>query len=326
MVGSSAVTGLWLTSVTTAFTNLPAHASTSAAQEQTPLPWQSRPDSADLPDGLLEARVTGNVLSPPPYGMEGDDIYYPTWFRGTWQVASTTTRVEAPCGPTLFGGNTTYHRALDEIGTTLKYASRFVPLSSVSHTSEDVVSASSVVTSCVADRDYNVRSLAKAAMGANSVIDVGLVQPNRFSCTLAPLGAPNWFTVDLLTMNRRQETISDSQFDCSEVVRELVRPATATTTTTTTSVANNGARSPSDAASPPSSPAALTAALVKEVETTSLYTYDKARDEISCVQRSASFLVPSQTDPIALQLWQASRGRPVDVRFYNVRYTRQQTT
>lgn len=78
MVGSSAVTGLWLTSMTTAFTNLPAHASTSAAQEQTPLPWQSRPDSADLPDGLLEARVTGNVLSPPPYGMEGDDIYYPT--------------------------------------------------------------------------------------------------------------------------------------------------------------------------------------------------------------------------------------------------------
>lgn len=36
------------------------------------------PASASLPAGLLESRVTGNVLAPPPYGMEGTDIFYPT--------------------------------------------------------------------------------------------------------------------------------------------------------------------------------------------------------------------------------------------------------
>ena len=56
----------------------PAAAATAADEAPLRPSWQSRPNSADLPDGLLEARVTGNVLSPPPYGMERDDIYYPT--------------------------------------------------------------------------------------------------------------------------------------------------------------------------------------------------------------------------------------------------------
>jgi hypothetical protein len=33
--------------------------------------------SMDLPNGLLEARVLENVLSPPPYEMECSDIFYP---------------------------------------------------------------------------------------------------------------------------------------------------------------------------------------------------------------------------------------------------------
>lgn len=28
-------------------------------------------------NGLLESRVVSNVLSPPPYGMEGSDVFYP---------------------------------------------------------------------------------------------------------------------------------------------------------------------------------------------------------------------------------------------------------
>lgn len=35
------------------------------------------PPSASLPSGLLDSRVQGNVLAPPPYGMEGPDIFYP---------------------------------------------------------------------------------------------------------------------------------------------------------------------------------------------------------------------------------------------------------
>jgi hypothetical protein len=35
--------------------------------------------SASLPSGLLDSRVQGNVLAPPPYGMEGPDIFYPEY-------------------------------------------------------------------------------------------------------------------------------------------------------------------------------------------------------------------------------------------------------
>ena len=61
--------------------------------------------------------------------------------------------------------------------------------------------------------------------------------------------------------------------------------------------------------------------LLKEIETASLYTFFDNKT-IKCIQRSATFLQPSQQDPIAFQLWQMSRGRPIDVRFYDVTYTR----
>ena len=35
------------------------------------------PESSTLENGLLEIRVLENVLSPPPYGMESADIFYP---------------------------------------------------------------------------------------------------------------------------------------------------------------------------------------------------------------------------------------------------------
>lgn len=66
----------------------------------------NRADSAtDLPAGLLDSRITETVLSPPPYGMEGTDVFYPSWFADTWKNGqSTNTDVQAPCGAALFGG------------------------------------------------------------------------------------------------------------------------------------------------------------------------------------------------------------------------------
>ena len=60
---------------------------------------------------------------------------------------------------------------------------------------------------------------------------------------------------------------------------------------------------------------------VKEIETISVYN-EVDKDTIKCRQRTASFLVPSQTDPMAFKKWQLSQGRPVDVRYYDVTYTR----
>mmetsp|Transcript_8227 Transcript_8227/g.22827 ORF Transcript_8227/g.22827 Transcript_8227/m.22827 type:complete len:266 (-) Transcript_8227:1784-2581(-) len=245
-------------------------------------------ESIFLEAGLLETRVSENVLSPPPFGMEGPDVFYPSWFAGTWKVNSATKRVEAPCGIALFGGNTTFQAAKTEIGTSLLYESRFLKTAS---------------GTAIADREYNVKSIAKAAMGENSVLDVPLASPNKFTAILAPKGSPSMLQVDLVTLNRRQENISQNRFDCSEVVREIV-----------SSLDEKGRRSgPGSGGS---------ASILKELETTSIYTYDPEKDCVYCTQRSASFILPSQQNPMAIKMWEVSRGRPVDVRYYDVRYTR----
>jgi hypothetical protein len=110
---------------------------------------------------------------------------------------------------------------------------------------------------------------------------------------------------DILAIARKYEMVPPNKFCCSEVVRQIVSPV-----------------SRSNPNAPPTSPLS-----VKEIETISVYTVDSAEDasivnEIKCKQRTATFLVPSQTDPKAFQMWQMSRGQPVDVRCYDVTYSR----
>lgn len=62
------------------------------------LPLASQAESVGMQSGLLESRVTENVLSPPPFGLEAPDILYPSWFSGIWKVESVGTEVQAPCG------------------------------------------------------------------------------------------------------------------------------------------------------------------------------------------------------------------------------------
>ena len=249
-------------------------------------------NSIDLPLGLLESRVLENVMSPPTYGMEGADVFYPSWLAGTWNVASTTTSVEAPCGQPLFGAKAMYAAAQADVGTTLHYESRFIDLGTDA-------SGNSVI----ADRAFNIESIAMAAVGTKSVLDMTLVTPNKVSVILAPPGAPNLVKIDLLTLNRRQEEPDASHFHCSEVVREILSP-----------IGNRDAKT------------ALKAPILKEVETTSLYQLivdPKTKVEsIKCRQRSASYLVPSQDNPTLFRMWEMSQGKPVDVRFFDVLYTR----
>ncbi|KAL3924113.1 MAG: hypothetical protein SGILL_001244 [Bacillariaceae sp.] len=250
-----------------------------------------QPESAKLESGLLESRVSSNVLNPPPYGMEGTDIFYPSWFSGgIWKVASTTKDIQSPCGVALFGGNTTYQRALKDVGNVLRYESRFL------QTTDGSGGGSATRGGVIADREFNVRSIAAVTMGANSVVDVSKASPNKFSCLIAPQGAPSMLSVELLVLNRRQETTGEFTFDCSEVVREIATPV--------------------------DRPKQQQPTLLKEIETTSLYTYNPQKDEIRCVQRSAAFLLPSNENEMAMRMWQMSRGRAIDVRFYDVVYTR----
>jgi hypothetical protein len=269
-----------------------------------------QPDSVNLQTGLLESRVLENVYSYPPYGMESIDIFYPAWFYGTWNVASTTTSVEAPLGRSVFGTNATYQSALSEIGTTLRYESRFIDLGGSSIGSKGDGGAATSPTTIIADRGYNVQSIATAALGRNSVVDIPFVSANKLTAILAPIGAPNPLRVDLFTVNRRQEYIDDTHFHCSEVVREIV-------SSIGTKDGNANSRSTTASAS----------TILKEVETTTLYTMNtdpKNPNNISIRgrQRSAKFLVPTQNDATSFRLYEMTRGKPVDVRFYDVVYTK----
>lgn len=261
-----------------------------AADSSSPFSGMQQADSVSLEDGLLESRVTENLLSPPSYGMETPDVFYPSWFAGSWKIASKTIDVQAPCGIPLFGGNTTYEKAKNEVGTTLSYDSRFI---------------SDATRRTIADREYNVRKIAQAAMGQYSVLDIPIATPNKLTCILAPVGSPRMLKVDLIALNRRQERISDLKFDCSEVTREIISAVNS----------SNSQNGPPTAAAP-------SATILKEVETTSLYTFNAAKNEIRCQQRSATFLLPSQSSPIAYKMWEATRGRPIDTRFYDVSYSK----
>jgi hypothetical protein len=255
----------------------------------------------------LANRVTDNLLSPPDYGIEGADVFYPAWFAGTWSVDSVCTEVQAPCGVVLFGGNRTFDKAQKDIGTSLLYESRFVTSTANVASGEQETTSTSTGNLVTADREYNVKSIAKAAMGANSVVDVNLATPNKFSCVLAPKGSPSLLRVDLITLNRRQETISDTVFHCSEVVREIVAPVGPQAVGST---------------------AVSTNPILKEVETTSLYTYYDPKSVkpgdplVRCRQRSATFILPSQENDVQMYLFTTAKGRPVDVRFYDVAYTK----
>jgi len=237
-----------------------------------------------------------------PVKLNHHFFYYFRYFAGVWNVSSVATEVYAPCGVALFGGNTTYQAAKKEIGieNALKYRSRFLA---------DQSSAKSIA---IADREFNVREIAKVAMGKNSVQDVSKATPNKFSCLLSPAGSGGkLFNVNMISVARRQENKSKSDFDCSEVIRQIISPYN-----------SNGAGTSIPSANPGST------SILKEIETISSYQIGEINPstgkvtEIKCVQRSASFLVPSQTDPMAYKMWQAARGRPVDVRFYEVTYTK----
>jgi hypothetical protein len=238
---------------------------------------------------------------------------------------STTVNVSAPCGVALFGGNATYQKARREVGTSLAYRARFVP--SAAATS---ASTSSTSPTMIADREYNVVSIVQSAMGQNSMVNVDKATPNEFACTLLSGGggsgtsANNLFRVNMLTVQRKQETEEDGgggipsptashirTFACSEVVQELIRPV---------AVASDASSAGSSTAAPSPPPTSI----LKQIETISLYNYDPTADPntIECIQRTASYVVPSQTDPLQAQLYRFTQGMPVDVRHYRVTYRR----
>ena len=61
-----------------ALTSAPVFAASDLGTSNPLLPQLFEAESSNLPAGLLESRLSSNVMEPPPYGMEGTDIFYPS--------------------------------------------------------------------------------------------------------------------------------------------------------------------------------------------------------------------------------------------------------
>lgn len=163
----------------------------------------------------LEARSAENISTFPDYGMDGSDIFYPPWFLGSYKAVSTTKQVFAPCGTDLFtGGKAAYDNVIEtevQKGDALEYRARFIQQLADGENSY-----------VAADREYNAREIAKAAMGGYSMVDVPVATPNQFSCTLGGNEQSSFVNVDITTLKRKAEVIDERKFACSELVRQIV--------------------------------------------------------------------------------------------------------
>lgn len=284
---------------------------------------------SDVTNGLLQRRLQENVITSPYYGMQNTDIFYPSYFTGVWEVTSTCTDIQKPVPSMSQPQEQTQKKVDDELGKPYQYKVRFIPYNE---------------ERCIADREYNVKEIL-AAYGTASLLDISLATPNQFTCTLSLPTKDNisnvtnkeeqqqqqkqLVTVDILTLARKQEedeeevqeSTSRKLFACSEVVRQIVAPLGSSNGTPLGSRSRTSTTTTATTQSPFYN--------VKEVETISLYSYTDNNNQatptvpsIQCQQRTATYLVPSTTDPVAFRMWQATQGKPIDVRFYNVLYTK----
>jgi len=223
-------------------------------------------------------------------GITASDVFYPSYFRGTWNSSSICTSIVAPLSIASFGGQRVYDQALQDVGVTLNYLSRFVT-STMSE--EDVV----------ADRLFNVLSIAKASMGEESILDSK--QPDvdlarRLHLTVSPAqDQGSLFDIDLIPTDRIFTDNSDKDtFAVLERTTQLI-----------------SVRIDALSRNPPPPRR-------KEIETTTVYKR-KSDDVVEATQRTATFL--SMADPRfkkAFELDERVKFTAVDIRKYKVTYTR----
>lgn len=166
----------------------------------------------------------------------------------------------------------------------------------------------------ISDRSYNVKAIAEATMGRQSVLDCRLVgkDVNIMTTTIRPYeGSAGVFVVNLRTLFRQvqkgpfQKAIVEGLgadnavsitgqelegFYTSEMVRQEIRLDT------------------NDLKVMP---------MIREVETTTLFVMkDGMQDQLSAWQKTCSYLTKSDLKYVD------TKGRPVDVRWYQLKYSR----
>lgn len=142
----------------------------------------------------LGKRVKSKDAQMLPRGViQAPDVYYPVFFSGLWKISSIATGFDTPLGEALFGGKAAIRAVQRDMNESLVYRSKF-----------DTLPDGRVI----ADRVYNVKSIAVASMGEESIIDEA--QPDtdvarRLHLGVAPTkDAGNLFDIDLIAVRYNQ--------------------------------------------------------------------------------------------------------------------------
>mmetsp|Transcript_23084 Transcript_23084/g.92367 ORF Transcript_23084/g.92367 Transcript_23084/m.92367 type:complete len:298 (+) Transcript_23084:317-1210(+) len=145
----------------------------------------------------------------------------------------------------------------------------------------------------VSDRPYNVTQISRAIMGKDSVLSVvdNYANVNRLRLELLPSASGGIsFIVDIRVLGRQVEPSLDGKsFCCSELINQTVTP-----------VVDGPSRSPP---------------LIKDVETLTCYRY-VSDDHLVASQKNSVFF--PRGDPKS----NAVKGRPIDVRTYQIEYNK----
>ena len=244
-------------------------------------------------------------------GMLYEDVLYPKYFNGMWKCESTTASVSAPLGIDAFGGPSAWESAQKDIGNTLKYQSRFI-------TRPD--------GEVVADRLFNVKTIADKAMGKGAVLviegDRGILKgissntiayfdglAAKINVAITPdQTTGDIFDVSLVTSDRNygSDEGSNAEAGAFAVVERVTQSIS---------------RRMDLLSSQPPPPR------VKEIETISFYSVPNSdRTVVQAVQRTATFLSP-QEQSVSYRSLVAKDGRianeAVDIRTYNLTYIRE---
>lgn len=252
---------------------------------------------------LLGARLTSKVPRRPRDDGSSlrNDLAYPPHFLGRWRVTSAVVEVAAPAGATLFGGPDAYDSARAQIDERpLEYEARFVR-------QRTATGADSVVS----DRVFNVERIAEAAMGGRgSVLSCYAEDFNLVTAVVRPAAAGGTvFEAALSALSRRSADIERGLFN--EPSSALLQSAPGERVFLAQEFVRQSIR-----VSPGPNSTARPRSRSKEIDTVTAYIYSDDPDVFVAQQRTITY-IPREDIRSTEAL-----GRPVDVRTYELRYTR----
>ncbi len=146
------------------------------------------------------------------------DLVYPQWFEGKWQVTNILKEQIAPFSPQFetpgFSANAQY---LDQ---EVIFPVQFISRSLVSQNNRFVPSKVDRTKIIIADRQFNGSAIALAYLGEKNVKNVTINQNNSTE-QITKFGEDNELISTII--GRRQENISEKEFITSEMTRQFFR-------------------------------------------------------------------------------------------------------